>query len=249
MNATTITPEMLASSVFAVPPLALDKDGAPCPHENAKMVSYLREGGVTSYLYGGNANLFSATVSGYGALLDMFADICPQDGWMIPSFGPDYGKSLDQAEILKDHVFPTAMLLPMQAPLTADGIATGVRHISDKMQKQVIVYVKSEQYLTVPLIKSLLDDGVVCAVKYAIARKDPDNDPFLKDLVNEVGTERLVSGIGERPVEAHVGKMGLQSFTTGSVCLAPKLSMAYLAAMKASDFSKGPEIWSKFVAL
>ena len=249
MKTSSVLPKHLSASVIAVPPLALDNALKPDMEQNRRIISHLHSGGVTSYLYGGNANFFALPVSDYGLVLDILEDIAPDDCWMIPSIGADYGKALDQVQVLKSRKFPTAMLLPMQAPVTPEGVATGVRRLSDLYGKQLIVYVKYEGYLTPGLLRKLLADGVVCSIKYAIERADPGDDNFLAELVDQVGTERLVSGIGERPVTVHLGRFGLSGFTSGSVCIAPSLSMAFLKAVKSGDLAQAGTLWQKFVPL
>jgi len=244
-----VSPDDLGRSVIAVPPLALTTGLTPDTNENRKILEHLHSGGVTSYLYGGNANFFAVPVSGYAAILDMLEEITPDDGWTIPSIGADYGKALDQVRMLKDRPFPTAMLLPMQAPVTPEGVATGVRRLADALGRQLIVYVKFEKYLTPALLQKLHDDGVVCSIKYAIERPDPLVDDFLQELVDRVGTERLVSGIGERPVIDHLGHFGLKCFTSGSVCIAPRISMAFLAAVRQGDMDRARALWEKFVPI
>jgi len=244
-----VGPSDLERSVIAVPPLALTADLKPDSEENRKILRHLHTGGVSSYLYGGNANFFAIPVSEYGAVLDMLEEITPEDAWTIPSIGADYGKALDQARMLKDRPFPTAMLLPMQAPVTPEGVASGVRRLSDAMGKQLVVYIKFEKFLTPELLQKLHDDGAICSIKYAIELPDPKNDPFLRDLVDRVGTDRLVSGIGERPVIDHLGHFGLKGFTSGSVCVAPRISMAFRDAVNHRDFERARALWEEFVPL
>ncbi len=84
-------------------------------------------------------------------------------------------------------------------------------------------------------VASLIADGVVCSLKYAVERKQPEEDRYLDAIIQAAGTERLVSGIGERPAIVHWTKFGLRAFTSGSVSIAPHLSMAVLGALKAGD--------------
>lgn len=249
LKTSPVTADDLGASVIAVPPLALRPDLTPDVEENRKILGYLNAGGVTSYLYGGNANFYAIPVSEYGTALDLLEEITPNDTWTIPSVGADYGKALDQARMLKDRLFPTAMLLPMQAPVTPEGVATGVRRLSDAMGKQLIVYLKSEEYLSAGLLQKLHDDGVVCSIKYAIERPNPRVDNFLRELIDRVGTELLVSGIGERTVIDHLGHFGLKCFTSGSVCIAPRISMAFLGAVRKRGREQALVLWDKFVPL
>ena len=63
----------------------------------------------------------------YARIVDMLAALAGPDTWILPSAGPDYGKMMDQAAVLRTRAFPTAMLLPMSFPYTDDGLADGVR--------------------------------------------------------------------------------------------------------------------------
>ena len=77
----------------------------------------------------------------------------------------------------------------------------------------------------------LVADGVCVAVKYAVVRDDPAHDAYLDGLLRRVDRERVVSGIGERPAVVHLRDFGLPGFTTGSGCIAPRLSSALLEAV------------------
>ncbi len=80
-------------------------------------------------------------------------------------------------------------------------------------------------------------------------REDPSNDPFLGDLVNAVDRSMIISGIGERPAIDHLTKFGLQAFTSGSVCVAPGLSMALLRAIKRGDMAEAARLRALFIPL
>jgi 4-hydroxy-tetrahydrodipicolinate synthase len=59
----------------------------------------------------------------------------------------------------------------------------------------------------------------------------------------------VVSGIGERPVIDHLGHFGLNGFTSGSVCIAPRISMAFMRAVRAGDYATADVLWKKFVPI
>ncbi len=67
-----------------------------------------------------------------------------EDTWILPSAGPDYGKIIDQARLLKSRPFPTAMLLPNLSPHTGEGLAAGIRRFTDAMGKPAVLYIKSD---------------------------------------------------------------------------------------------------------
>ena len=247
MKTDAVTAADLGRSVIAVPPLARDRSGRVSPEENRKIVAWLASGGVSTVLYGGNANFYHLGVSEFGAVLDMLVAMAPEPAWIIPSVGPDYGKALDQIAILKGHRFPTAMALPMASPTRPAGVATGLRRLADALGRPVVAYVRSENYLAPRDVAALIGDGAICSLKYAVERKDPADDAYLAALVEACGTERLVSGIGERPAIVHWTKFGLRAFTSGSVTVAPHLSSAIHAALKSNDVANAERLRTLFL--
>ena len=245
----TFTPDLLSGSVLSVPPLARRSDYSLDKEGNRRILAHLAAGGVTTALYGGNANLYNMGVREFGALIDQLEDIAPPGNWIIPSVGPDYGKAEDQLAILKDRAIPTAMLLPLVFPATSAGVATGVRRLADRYGKPLIAYVKDSRFIAAADLAGLVKDGAVCAVKYAIVLDDPTQDPYLDALLAEVDRKLVVSGMGERPAVAHLSKSGLNGFTSGSVCIAPAMSQAILKALKADDVGTANELREKFLPL
>lgn len=249
MKTTPVDVADLASSVLSVPPLARAANGKPRRTENRRMVDWLHSGGVTTYLYGGNANLYNFGVSEFSGLLDMLEEIAPADGWMIPSIGADFGKAMDQATILKGRAFPTAMVLPLTFPATPAGMAAGFGKLADAAGRPLIAYIKNEGFLDAADVARLFRDGAIAGLKYAVVRPGPKNDPYLAAILDAVGSgERIVSGIGERPAVDHV-EMGLCAFTSGSVCIAPHLSTAILDACRAGRFADARAIRESFLPL
>ncbi len=192
------------------------------------MIRYLEDGGVTTLLYGGNANLYNVGLREFPALLDMLEELAADDSWVIPSVGADYGKMMDQASFLKMRAFPTAMILPLGFPSTSDGVATGVRRFADAFGRPVVMYVKADGYIEPATLGAMAKDGLFSCIKYGTVRKDPSDDPYLRALLDVVDSQLVVSGIGERPAVIHFREFGLRSFTSGSVCVAPRSSMKIL---------------------
>ena len=215
MKTDAVTPADLARSVIAVPPLARSRNGAVSIAENRKILDWLVAGGVTTFMYGGNANFYNVGLLEYPLVLELLSDIAPRDGWIIPSIGPDFGKAMDQVAILRAFDFPTAMALPMASATRPAGVAVGLRRIADAYRKPVIAYIRSEGYMTPSDLAALLADGVVAAVKYAVERKDPGEDRYLAAIIEAAGPDRIVSGIGERPAITHLTRFGLIGFTSG----------------------------------
>lgn len=239
----------LTASVIAVPPLARAADGTPSEAENRRIVDHLADGGVTTLLYGGNANFYNLSLSEFPLLLDVLEAIAPQRSWMIPSVGPDFGKAMDQLAIARERAFPTLMVLPSTGPTTSGGVATGLRRLAEAFGRPLVAYVRADGYMHAKDIAALIADGVVSSLKYAVVRGDPADDAYLRAIVDEAGPERIVSGIGERPAVAHARHFGLSAFTSGSVAVAPRLSTAILHALKRSDYVGADALRALFLPL
>jgi dihydrodipicolinate synthase/N-acetylneuraminate lyase len=245
-----ITPATLSQSVIAVPPLARRADLSIDRHANAAQLAHLRRGGVTTVLWGGNANLYHMGVSEFGAFLDLLEDLAEPGDWHIPSIGADFGKAMDQARLLRSRpLFTTAMALPMRFPVTPDGVADALPRLAEAMGKPVLAYVKDDGYIDAARLGALVRGGTVSAVKYGTVKDNPANDPQLAAIVDAVGPERVVSGIGERPVIDHFSQFGLRAFTSGSVCVAPRLSTDILGALKAGDRPRASRLRELFLPL
>ena len=249
MNVAPITPEVLANSVIAVPPLARDAGLKVCAKENAKIIRHLEDGGVRTLLYGGNAMFYHIGLGEYAETLAMLQKHAGGDTIVVPSVGPAYGTSMDQAAILRDFEFPTGMVLPARDIATPLGCATGIRKFAEAYGKPIVLYIKFEGYLEPEDAKSLVEDGVVNWIKYAIVREDPGQDDYLSKLVDCVDRSIIVSGIGEQPAITHINRFGVQSFTSGCVCVAPSLSMRMLQTLKNGNLEAAESIRRTFVPL
>ncbi len=250
MKTTAVERADLARSVLSVPPLARNADLSLDVEANAALIRYLEAGGVTTLMYGGNANFYNIDLAQFAETLGMLQDKAGADSWVIPSVGPDYGRAMDQVAVLREHdAFPTVMVLPLNFPATPDGVATGVRRFAERYGKPIVLYVKTEGYITPELAGKLADDGLVCAMKYAVVREDPSKDALLSDILQKVDPEMVISGIGERPAITHVTQFGLTAFTSGSVCVAPRSSTALLHALKRGDVAEAEAIRERFLPL
>lgn len=249
MKTTPITPADLRGSVISVPPMPRQADGSFHPEGNRRMLDHLRAGNVNTFMYGGNANFYNLGVAGLGQVLDALEPMLAAEDWLIPSVGADYGKAAEQIDLLRERAFPTAMVLPLRFPATPAGAASGIAKLAARYGRPVIAYVKDEGYIHNADVAALVKDGSVCAVKYAIVREDPKQDPVLADLVQRMGADRIISGIGERPVIDHFRSFGLRAFTSGSTCVAPALSNRIREALHANDDATAAKTRELFMPL
>jgi dihydrodipicolinate synthase/N-acetylneuraminate lyase len=245
MKTSPVTPADLASSIIALPPIARKPSGALNAAENVKIIEWLDAAGVATFMYGGVANLFNAALSDYGAILDLMESIAPKRAWVVPAIGADFGKAWDQIDILRGRDFPTAILLPF-APVQSQGVATGLRRLSDRFGRPLMVFYKSADYLTAADAAALLSDGVLCCVEYGIAADEQGEFPYLAELLDKTGgAERIIDGAGEKSIFA-TAPLGLRGYTSGSGLIAPHLSIAILKAVARGDGATTAALCARF---
>ena len=255
MNRNQLSPEQLRG-VFAVPPIARKQDALRSIdfEQNELIVKHISAGGITRLIYGGNAFLYHITIAEFEALLDWLSGISG-DLWLIPSIGPSFGRGLEQAALLRRYKFPVAMLLPCADPRDAEGLERGYREIAAAAAAKLIIYLKDESNFGtdknrgLDVVGRLVADGICAGIKYAVVRNDPAQDPYLEALLARVDRALIISGIGERPAVVHLRDWQLAGFTTGSGCIAPRLSQSLLESLLAGDFDTGAAIREKFIAL
>jgi dihydrodipicolinate synthase/N-acetylneuraminate lyase len=242
--------------VYAVPPLprardvrrSLDFAAAEC------VASHIAAGGISRFLYGGNAFLYHITLDEYEDLLG-WLDAFPATRWPIPSVGPSFGRAIDQACLLRRFSFPCAMVLPCSDPRDARGMEAGMREIASESGLPLITYVKSEDAFGsdkeegLDAIGRLVDDGVCVAIKYAVVRDDPRHDAYLEGLLRRVDCQRVISGMGERPAVVHLRDFELGGLTTGSGCIAPRSCTSLFEACSMKDWKKADGVRAGFMPL
>ena len=69
------------------------------------LIRHLESGGIRILLYGGNAIFYHLRPSEYASTLTLLAEAAGPDTVVIPSAGPSYGVSMDQAVIARDFPF------------------------------------------------------------------------------------------------------------------------------------------------
>jgi 4-hydroxy-tetrahydrodipicolinate synthase len=249
MNTSELRLEEFSASVLAVPPLARRADLSIDTAQNLLLIRHMEQGGQRILLYGGNANLYHCSLPDYAQLLGLLAEHCAATTRVIPAVGPDFGKMMDQARLLRATQYRSAMVLPMQGFTSPEGVAEGIARVADAAGFALTLYLKDERYLDLERLGRLVDDGRIVAVKYAVVRSNPADDPFLEALVQRIGAARIVSGMGERPLLAHLGRFGLTSFTTGSGCIAPRASMRLLQALQQRDLAAAEALRERFMPL
>lgn len=264
---TTVSTEELCAGVFAVPPLARQTDASRTLdfEQNNLIVSHILGGGITRLIYGGNAFLYHLTLREFEQLLDWLSELSlgtqaarlhPVNNVLaIPSIGPSYGRAMDQAALLRRYEFPCVMVLPCGDPRDAEGLERGYREIAAAANKHLIVYLKEETNLGrdrdagLDAVARLVDEGVCIGIKYAVVREQPDRDTYLEALLKRVDRKLVVSGIGERPAVVHLRDWKLPGFTTGSGCIAPRLTQTIFEACRAGEFERADALRAEFIPL
>lgn len=229
MKTTAVSLDNL-KGVFAVPPLARNDDEKYSINfkQNDQILRHISKGGITRFLYGGNAFLYHISLADYEELLKWMSEQ-PDSWWMIPSAGPSFGRAMDQAALLKNFQFPAVMMLPCNDPMDVNGLEQGLRLFAKEAEKKLILYIKSEGTLGldkqegIDMLGRLVDEGICVAIKYAIPRADFTKDNYLNLLLQRLDRSLFLSGIGERPAIVHLNHWNMPGFTTGSGCIQPHL--------------------------
>jgi dihydrodipicolinate synthase/N-acetylneuraminate lyase len=251
----TLTPDDLRG-VFAVPPLARRNDAKRTIDfdQNELIVKHITAGGISRLLYGGNAFLYHVTLSEFELLLEWLSSVS-REQWLIPSIGPSFGRAIEQAELLGKYSYQIAMMLPCADPRDAEGLEVGYRQIADVARAKLIVYLKDESNFGLnreaglDAVARLVDDGICIGIKYAIVRENPSHDSYLEGLLARVDRKHVISGIGERPAVIHVRDWKLSGFTTGSGCIAPRLSQQLFECLSRQDFEAADSLREQFIPL
>ncbi len=249
MDTLPITSARLAASVIAVPPLARDKAGRICRRENQRLIQYMEKGGISTLLYGGNAVLYHIRLSEYAELLSVLKDSAADSTLIVPSVGSAYGTMMDQVEVLKDFDFPTVMVLPQKEIADEQGLATGIRRFAEAYGKPIVLYLKHDRWLHPSIVGSMVKDGLISWIKYAVVLDDPLKDDYLREVLDVAPKELIVSGIGEQPAIIHMRDFGVISYTSGCVCVAPSLSMKMLRAIQSGDYATAEAIRKQYCGL
>lgn len=244
------------SGVFAVPPLARRNDTARSIDfvENERIVKHITNGGISRVIYGGNAFLYHIELAEFDALLAWLSGLSDEMS-VIPSIGPAYGRALEQAAIVRKHRFTTVMVLPCADPRDANGLELGYREIAAAAGARLIVYLKdetnfgSDKEAGLDAVARLVNDGICTAIKYAVVREDPLHDSYLEALLARIDRRHVISGIGERPAVVHLRDWKLHGFTTGSGCIAPRLSQTLFEACAREDYQAATDARTRFLPL
>ena len=253
MNRNTLTPQELRG-VFSVPSLPRSNHARRLIDfkENDRLARHISAGGITRFLYGGNAFLYHLALSEMQVLFDWMSG-APDDWWMLPSAGPSFGRLMDLTRLLRKHRFPAVMHLPCSDPRDAAGLEQGLRDFADASETKLILYLKEENNFGankeagLDAVARLVSDGLCVAIKYAVVRANPAEDAYLAALLQRVDRNLVISGIGERPAVIHMRDWKLPGFTTGSGCIAPRLTQNIFEACLRGDFATALEIREKFL--
>ncbi|GAA4436026.1 dihydrodipicolinate synthase family protein [Bremerella cremea] len=249
MDTQPVTTQTIANSVWAVPSLARSADGTINREENAKLIKHIEQGGISTLLYGGNAIFYHLTMKEYREALELISEVPADSTLVIPAIGPAYGTMLDQADILADFNFPTAMVLPQRDVISSAGFSAGVRNVSQRLGKPVVLYLKYGNVVSVEDATALVDGGYISAIKYAVVREDYTRDDYLRALTDKIDPKLILSGLGDQPAIVHMQDFALGGFTTGCGCVFPQMSTALLKAIQAGQWDEAETIREKFLPL
>ena len=145
--------------------------------------------------------------------------------------------------------------MPCGDPRDALGLELGLREIAQAADTKLLVYLKdtnnfgTDRDAGLDAVARLVNDDVCVGIKYAVVRENPTHDSYLDALLARVDRKFVISGIGERPAIAHLRDWKLPGFTTGSGCIAPRLSQRLFEACATGDFETAERIRASFIPL
>lgn len=252
MNDSTSAPIVDWTGVFAAPPLARRSDNWALDWtESGRVVEHVLEGGISRVIYGEHAQLQHLTLSQYRDLLGWLADFS-EELTVIPGLGPAFGRAYQQAEMLRDHSFPCAMVLPVRDARDPEGMEEGYRKLSERAEIPLVAVVRElsewgrEPREMVDRFARLSEDGVVAAISFAVS---PDRDgagTLLEALVTDLGEIPVLGGLGERHVRSYLVEHGLRAYVSAAACLAPRLCRKLYLAFDGGDFVASESLESNF---
>lgn len=242
-----LTRDDYASSVVAVPPIALNADFSVNTTANEAIVRHIEGGGVNILLYGGNANLYHFGLDEYRAAMAAIKAATSPGTHIITSIGPDFGKAMVQAPIARDLGLSNVMVLPTSFPADPAGVANGVRKLADAFGAGLILYLKRENYVEPDELAKLIAEKAVSFVKYAVEKPDASKDPYLDAVLSAIGTTYLASGMGETPIHDHLGQRDVTTYTSGAVCIAPVAASELLMLYKAGRGAEARRLSEPFL--
>lgn len=242
-----LAPADYASSVVAVPPIALNADYSVNAGANEAIIKHIEAGGVNILLYGGNANLYHFGLDDYRAAMEAIKASAASTTHLITSIGNDFGKAMAQVPIARDLGFRNVMVLPTNFPADPAGVANGVRKLAAAFGSGLILYLKRENYVDPNELAKLIAEKAVSFVKYAVEKPDAADDPYLDAVLSAIGTEYLASGMGETPIHDHLGARKVTTYTSGAVCIAPAAASELLALYKSGRAAEAFELSKPFL--
>lgn len=215
-------------------PIGLNVDLSVNATATLQLARHVRRGGIAALLFAGNANLQSMSIGQFGAVLDL-ADDCAADGKVMIGMGPELGRMLDQAPLVERSGFSNILILPILGPSDTHGTADGIRHIVQRLGHGVTVDLVRDNHLRPVTLAKLRDEGAVVAVRYCVPATNPGDDGYLDRVVEVMGVQQVISGVGEPAALDHLHVRKLGGMTSGVAALLPTRVRAVVAALGADQ--------------
>jgi len=224
--------DILAGKVLADLPMALHADLSVNGEATLRLIAHVRAGGIAALLIGSNANLQAFGLAQFAAAVEIAAEAA-RHGPVVLGIGPELGRTLDQAPLIERAGLANLLLLPVLAPADTHGTADGIRHIADRLGRGVTVDLVRDNHLRPVTLRKLAEEGAVTAVRYGVPMPNPGDDGYLDRVIEVMGPERVIGGLGETAIMDHLAVRRLAGFSSGAAALVPGRIRAIVEAIAA----------------
>ena len=228
------------AKISAIPVTPFHPDGTIDEATLQAVVARIVEAGLDLVVACGNTGEYSSLSPEEAELVTAATIEAAGGATTLVGVGGDLATATQQARRAIDRGAAGAMIHFPSDPYVSDaGLLRYYESLIDAIDGTVVLYVRGRG-LPAVVLDRLVASEKVAAVKYAI----PDVLAFAKFAERYGDDVTLLCGLAEMWAP-FFWLAGARGFTSGLVNIAPELSLAMLAALRAGDFPAAMEVWRK----
>lgn len=240
ITATTTTLDRLRAQlagVSAIPVTPFDERGEIDELELRRVVRWIAEAGVEVLVACGNTGEQASLTEAEAARVTALTVEAASRATVLAGVGGDLRTATRHAVRAIEAGAAGVLIHYPNAPYTSEaGLAAYYAALAEATDGAVVLYLRGRG-LSLRILDGLAERPQVIAVKYAI----PDPVAFA-EIASRYETFVPICGLAELWAP-FFWPAGARGFTSGLVNVAPKLSLAMLAALRANDYIRAMELW------